>query len=323
MQTREKDTVLRPHYIDGKPFYSLNAFARNTFGHKLYKVTINAGMTCPNRDGTCGTRGCIFCSASGSGDFAGSASQSITEQIEEGIRAVSGKRPSKDGLGYIAYFQAFTNTYAPAEKLRAIYMEAISHPKIEVLSIATRPDCLPDEVLELLEECSRIKPVWVELGLQTIHEQTASFIRRGYPLDTFEDAVTALRRRGLDIIVHVIIGLPGETEKELFSTIDYLNQMDIQGIKLHLLHILKGTDLADYYETDPFRLPELPEYCRILGDVLARLRPDIVVHRITGDGPKKLLIAPLWTSSKRYVMNTILKYLKDQDIFQGKEYTHG
>ena len=323
MQNTEKSTAVHPIYSDGKPFYSLNAFVRNTFGHKLYKITLNGGMTCPNRDGTCGTGGCIFCSASGSGDFAGTAEQSVTEQIHDGIQAVSGKRPSTDGLGYIAYFQAFTNTYAPVEKLRTLYMEAISHPEVEVLSIATRPDCLPEDVLDLLEECNRIKPVWVELGLQTIHENTAVLIRRGYPLSVFADAVSALRIRNLDVIVHVIIGLPGESKEDLIQTIDYLNQMDIQGIKLHLLHILKGTDLADYYAAHPFHLPDLPEYCRILGEVLARLRPDIVVHRITGDGPKALLIAPLWTSSKRYAMNTILKYLKDQDIFQGKEYTHG
>lgn len=323
MNTFNNNAAHHPKYIDCKPFYSLNAFARNTFGHKLYKVTLNAGMTCPNRDGTCGTKGCIFCSASGSGDFAGSSALSVTEQINAGIRAVSRKRPSADKLGYIAYFQAFTNTYAPVERLREIYMEALSHPEIEVLSIATRPDCLPDDVLELLEECNRIKPVWIELGLQTIHEETSSFIRRGYPLPVFEKAVASLRQIGLDVIVHVIIGLPGETEADFLATIDYLNHMDIQGIKLHLLHILKGTDLADYYEANPFRLPDLQEYCQILGKAIANLRPDMVVHRITGDGPKDLLIAPLWTSSKRYVMNTILKYMKDQDIFQGKEYNHG
>lgn len=307
-------------YSDGKPFYSLNAYARDTFGHKLYKVSLDAGMTCPNRDGTCGRRGCIFCSEGGSGDFAGSSFLSITEQINKGMESLKSKARN---AGYIAYFQAYSNTYDSVERLRDLYMEALSHPAVEVLSIATRPDCLPPEVLDLLEECRKIKPVWIELGLQTIHEKSAAFIRRGYDLSCFDAAVSELRRRGIEVIVHTIIGLPGETMPDFLKTIQYLNQMDIQGMKLHLLHILKNTDLAEYYAANPFPLPSLEEYCRILGQLLAHMRPDIVVHRITGDGPKALLIAPLWTGQKKHVMNTILKYLKEHDIFQGKEYSNG
>jgi hypothetical protein len=240
--------------------------------------------------------------------------------LDSGIQRLKNKAGD---AGYIAYFQAFSNTYAPVERLRALYMEALSHPDVEVLSIATRPDCLPPDVLDLLEECNRIKPVWIELGLQTIHPKTADFIRRGYSLSCFDTAVSELRRRGIDVIAHVIIGLPGETAKDTLATVQYLNQSDIQGMKLHLLHILKYTDLAQLYLADPFPLPSLEEYCRILGQLLSHTRPDMVVHRITGDGPKSLLIAPLWTGQKKHVMNTILKYLKDHDIFQGKEYFNG
>ena len=221
---------------------------------------------------------------------------------------------------YIAYFQAFTNTYAPVEYLRQIYMEAIQDPDVQILSIATRPDCLPDDVLQLLEEINQIKPVWVELGLQTIHPQTANYIRRGYPLEVFEEAVNNLRKRNISVITHTILGLPGENEYMMLETIDYLNKMDIQGIKLQLLHILKGTDLALDYEKQPFWSPSMEEYISLLGTCIARLRPDITIHRLTGDGPKELLIAPSWTSQKRTVLNTLHRYLKEQDIWQGKEY---
>lgn len=300
-----------------KRYHSMDYDLKQLYGEKVYKITLNGGMTCPNRDGKIGHGGCIFCSTAGSGDFAGPATCSITKQLAMGKENLTKKRPVHS---YIAYFQAFTNTYAPVEYLRQIYMEAIQDPDVQILSIATRPDCLPYDVLQLLEEINQIKPVWVELGLQTIHPQTATYIRRGYPLEVFEEAVNNLRKRNISVITHTILGLPGENEDMMLETIDYLNKMDIQGIKLQLLHILKGTDLALDYEKQPFWSPSMEEYISLLGTCIARLRPDITIHRLTGDGPKELLIAPSWTSQKRTVLNTLHRYLKEQDIWQGKEY---
>lgn len=300
-----------------KRYHSVDYDLKQLYGEKVYKITLNGGMTCPNRDGKIGHGGCIFCSTAGSGDFAGPATCSITKQLAMGKENLTKKRPVHS---YIAYFQAFTNTYAPVEYLRQIYMEAIQDPDVQILSIATRPDCLPEDVLQLLEEINQIKPVWVELGLQTIHPQTATYIRRGYPLEVFEEAVNNLRKRNISVITHTILGLPGENEDMMLETIDYLNKMDIQGIKLQLLHILKGTDLALDYEKQPFWSPSMEEYISLLGTCIARLRPDITIHRLTGDGPKELLIAPSWTSQKRTVLNTLHRYLKEQDIWQGKEY---
>lgn len=301
----------------GRRYYSLDACLHETFGEKVYKITLNGGMSCPNRDGHIGTGGCIFCSAKGSGDFAGDAALSITEQLARGKKELLEKRPVHS---YIAYFQAFTNTYAPVSYLEKIFMEAVQDPDVKVLSIATRPDCLDGDVLELLERLNRLKPVWVELGLQTIHEESARFIRRGYRLETFDKAVSDLRRIGITVIVHVILFLPGETEDMMLETIDYLNQRDIHGIKLQLLHVLKGTDLADFYRDHPFHVPDMEEYIRVLSRYLSHLRPDMVIHRLTGDGPKDLLIAPLWTDAKRTVLNRLHQYLKENDIWQGKEY---
>ena len=298
-------------------YYSLDYELKNTFGEKVYKITLNGGMTCPNRDGRCGTGGCIFCSAKGSGDFAGSAALPIEAQLARGKKDLAQKRPIRS---YIAYFQAFTNTYAPVDYLEDIFSRAIRDPDVKVLSVATRPDCLGKDVLNLLERLNRIKPVWVELGLQTIHPRTADYIRRGYPLEVFDKAVSDLRAAGIRIIVHVILFLPGETEEMMMETIDYLNRTDIQGIKLQLLHILQGTDLALDYEKAPFYVPDMETYIRVLGRCVARLRPDISIHRLTGDGPKDLLIAPLWTGAKRTVLNRFQQYLKENDIWQGKEY---
>lgn len=304
-------------YWGEKRYYSLDYYLRQTYGEKYYKISLNGGMTCPNRDGKLSTRGCIFCSAGGSGEFASDGRLSITEQIESGKSQV---RAKYKGTGYIAYFQSYTNTYAPVSYLRSVFEEAVIHPDIRILSIATRPDCLGDDVLDLLEELNQIKPVWVELGLQTIHEQTARLIRRGYGLQTFEDAVTRLRQRNISVIVHVILGLPQETRDMNLQTIHYLNGQDIQGIKLHLLHILKGTDLEVYCRRHPFTLPSMEEYFSLTGACLAELRPDIVIHRLTGDGPKALLTAPMWTANKRLVLNRMQAYLKEHDIWQGKEY---
>lgn len=305
---------------DEKRYYSLDYYLKQTYGEKLYKIALDGGMTCPNRDGTLGARGCIFCSAGGSGDFAGDRRTSITEQIEAG-KAQSIRK--HNGSSYIAYFQAYTNTYAPVSYLKSVFTEAINHPDIRILSIATRPDCLNDDVLALLAELNKKKPVWVELGLQTIHEETAQFIRRGYKLPVFEDALRKLRKIGITVIVHTILCLPGESREMMLDTIRYLNTQDIQGIKLQLLHILKHTDLADYYEKHPFHLPSREEYYELLGMCICNLRPDIVIHRLTGDGPRKLLVAPLWTGNKRQVLNGMQRYFKEQNIWQGKEFIHG
>lgn len=301
-----------------KRYYSLDYYIKQTFGEKLYKLALDGGMTCPNRDGSLENRGCIFCSAGGSGDFAGSRNTSIKEQLAYGKELVSKKHT---GSGYIAYFQAYTNTYAPVSYLEKIFMEAISEPDVKVLSIATRPDCLSDEILHLLERLNQIKPVWIELGLQTIHKESADFIRRGYELDVFEKAVYDLKKIGITVIVHTILYLPNESESMMLETISYLNRLPIDGIKLQLLHILKGTDLAAVYEEAQFHLPDMNEYFTLLGNILMHLRPDIVVHRLTGDGPKNLLIAPLWTGNKRLVLNSLQHYLKTANIWQGKEFS--
>lgn len=298
-------------------YRSLNDALRERFGEKLYKLTLNGGCTCPNRDGTLGTRGCIFCSEGGSGEFAASPLLSIREQIEDGKRRLSGKRPVQR---YIAYFQAYTNTYAPVPYLEKLFREAICHPDIVALSIGTRPDCLGDDVLDLLDRLNRIKPVWVELGLQTIHEDTARYIRRGYALDCFEKAVKDLRARSLEVIVHTILGLPGEDRERTLQTIRYLNGQPIQGIKLQLLHVLKGTDLALDYERGLFETLTMESYLTLLIACLERLSPDIVVHRLTGDGPKDLLIAPVWSSAKRTVLNELHRRMKLENTWQGRLY---
>lgn len=300
-----------------KPYYSLNAYMHQQFHEKIYKVTLDGGMTCPNRDGTIGNRGCIFCSAGGSGDFAGDRNLSITEQIDSQIQQIRAKRPVKH---FIAYFQAYTNTYAPPAYLRRIFTEALSHPCVVALSIGTRPDCLGWEILDLLEELNQIKPVWVELGLQTIHENTARYIRRGYPLNCFEKAVTNLHTRNIQVIVHLILGLPKETKKEVLESIGYLNTLPISGIKLQLLHVLKGTDLASDYLEGKFQVMTQEEYLDLVIDCVRHLRPDIVIHRLTGDGPKDLLIAPLWSGAKRSVLNQLHHRMSVLGIRQGDLY---
>ncbi|WP_294466221.1 TIGR01212 family radical SAM protein [uncultured Anaerofustis sp.] len=302
---------------NGKPYYSLDYMLKERFNKKIYKVSLNGGMTCPNRDGTIDTRGCIFCSLGGSGDFAGNKIDDITTQIENQIKILKNKC---NASGFIAYFQAYTNTYAPVDYLRKIYFEAISNPNIVALSIATRPDCLDKDVLELLEELNKIKSVWIELGLQTINEKTAKYIRRGYPLSCFESAVKELRKRGIEVIVHTILGLPGETRKDILETIDYLNNKDIQGIKLQLLHVLKGTDLAKDYKMNKFKVYTMEEYIDTVIDCVEHLSRDIVIHRITGDGPKKILIAPLWSGNKKAVLNSLHHEFKIRKAYQGKKY---
>lgn len=321
---------------DNKPYYSLDYKMKQQFGEKVYRLALNGGMTCPNRDGKAGTGGCIFCSRGGSGDFAASALLPITEQLAVQKEMIRQKRPVNK---FIAYFQAYTNTYAPVEYLERIFTEAISDPEVVVLSIATRPDCLPDEVIALLDRLNQIKPVWIELGFQTVHEDTARLIRRGYDRSCFERAVSELRRCNIDVIVHTILGLPHETPAQMLETMHYLNACDIQGIKLQLLHILKDTDLADYYMLQnhsstsdtssdvlskvPFRAMEMDEYIQLLIDCVEQLSPDIVIHRLTGDGPAELLIAPLWSSRKRTVLNGIHTAFKERNTWQGKMYEGG
>lgn len=286
-------------------YTTLNTYLKNRFGCKVYKIAIDAGFTCPNRDGTLDTRGCIFCSKGGSGDFAESRALSIYNQIEAGKSRVAKK--IKDGK-YIAYFQAFTNTYAPVAHLRELYMQAVRHPDIAALSIATRPDCLADDVLQLLKEINNIKPVFVELGLQTIHKKTADYIRRGYDLETYDTAVENLHRAGLNVVTHLIIGLPYETEKEILESVEYVCKRT-DGIKLQLLHILKETDLAIDYENGMFDVLTLEEYTDIIVKCVRIIPENVVVHRLTGDGAKKDLIAPLWSADKKRVLNTINRAL--------------
>ncbi|MCR5324905.1 MAG: TIGR01212 family radical SAM protein [Lachnospiraceae bacterium] len=306
----------------------LSEYLIETFGCKVYKVALNGGFTCPNRDGTIDTRGCIFCSAGGSGEFAEDAGLSITEQIEKGKRRVASK--VKDGR-YIAYFQAYTGTYAPIEKLKKLYTEAIMHPDVVAISIATRPDCISDEVLDLLSELNAIKPVWVELGLQTVHDRTAEYIRRGYGLDVYNKAVRDLYRRNIEVITHVILGLPGESVDDMLETVRYVCDLGREmtgrrksksvpemksgvnatpcqqmfGIKLQLLHVLKGTDLENEYNTGRFKVLTEDEYIEILKQCVRIIPNEVVIHRLTGDGDKRILIAPLWSGDKKHVWNRI------------------
>lgn len=300
-----------------KRYYSLDYYLKTTFGEKIYKIALDGGMTCPNRDGTLGRRGCIFCSQGGSGDFAAKRCESVTKQIDTAIAQIQKRKTT--GSKFIAYFQSYTNTYAPVSYLDSLFTEAISHSSIIALSIATRPDCLSEEILALLKRLSAQKPVWVELGLQTCHEKTAAFIRRGYPLAVFEKAVHDLCALSIPVITHVIIGLPHETREDMFSTIRYLNHFPLQGIKLQLLHVLKDTDLANYLGT--FSILTLEDYTSVIIECLELLSPEIVVHRITGDGPKNLLLAPEWSKNKKAVMNHINQTLKVRNTWQGRLYT--
>ena len=303
-----------------RPYYSLDAYCKNRYGSKVYKIALDAGLTCPNRDGTLGNRGCIFCSAGGSGDFAVKPMDSVAKQLKKG-QEMFGKK--KTGNLFIAYFQAYTNTYGKLDYLAEIYEEALKQPQIVGISIATRPDCLPEEVLDLLSNLQKKYPkkdIWVELGLQTIHDTTASYIRRGYKLEVFDTAVANLEKRGIPVVVHVILGLPGETTDMVLQTIQYLNRLPIFGIKLQLLHVLKDTDLADDYLAGKFETLSKESYIELLITCLKNLSPDIVIHRLTGDGPKDLLIAPTWSLYKRDFFNTLHRHLKHTGEYQGQNY---
>lgn len=313
---------MNPQVLWGdKPYHSFDYEMKQRFGEKIYKVSLEGGLTCPNRDGTLGTGGCIFCSGSGSGDFASGKCGSVTEQINRGIRGISTRK--KVGSKFIAYFQSFTNTYAPVSVLEPMFCEAILHPDVVMLSIATRPDCLPADVIALLQSLNQIKPVMVELGLQSIHEATAIYIRRGYPLEVYDTAVESLKGVGIEVVTHVIAGLPYESRQDFLDTVSYVGSSGSDGIKLQLLHVLKETDLAEEYNRGVFEVLTWEQYVDWIIDAISLLPPDLVIHRLTGDGPKDLLIAPLWSSRKRDVLNTLHKTLKERQIWQGKEYSHG
>jgi len=292
-------------------YTSLNKYLKQTYGEKIYKISLNAGLSCPNRDGLLGTDGCIFCSEGGSGDFAVSCNEiNITTQINEAIKLISNKTTASK---YIAYFQAYTNTYGPIEYLRHIFYEAINHPDVTILAIGTRCDCISKEVLELLVELNKIKPVWIEMGLQSVHNETLQHLKCGYTYEQFKETTLLLSNAGIDVIGHLILGLPGESKEMMLESVSKLCALPIKGIKLQLLHILKNTVLEKEYTQNPFQILELDEYCELVRDCLAIVPKDIIVHRITGDGPKKILVAPLWSANKKMVLNTMKKYITDED----------
>ena len=292
----------------GDNMITLNDYCKAEFGEKLYKISLNGGMSCPNRDGKIGTRGCIFCSAGGSGDFTPPLSMSIDEQIEDAKRRVSDKF---SGNRYIAYFQAYTNTYASTDYLRRLFTPVVLRDDIAALSIATRPDCLGDDVLELLAELSSVKPLWVELGLQTIHPQTAEYIRRGYALDVYDTAIAKLNALCIHTVTHVILGLPGESRKDMLATVSHVKEVGSGGIKLQLLHVLEGTDLAEDYRAGKFEVMSFENYVNLVCDCVKLIGDDMVIHRLTGDGPKRILLAPKWSGDKKRVINAINRALSD------------
>ena len=294
-------------------YNALSDYLKGRFGKKMYKLAVDGGFTCPNRDGTKGAGGCIFCSAAGSGDFAEHGAD-IKTQLENAKERIKSKLPPD--CGFIAYFQSFTNTYAPVERLRSLFEAALETDGVQALSIATRPDCVDEENVQLLAELNKKAPVFVELGLQTSNEKTARYINRCYPNSDFTNAVQLLRERGIEVIVHIIIGLPNETEADILNTVRFVSLHDVQGVKLQLLHVLKNTRLA---ETDYVPLG-IDEYYRLLGLCLEHLRPDIVIHRLTGDGDKRQLIAPMWSGDKHRVLNGFMRYMDEHDIIQGSKY---
>lgn len=304
-------------YYNGKRFYSLNQFLREKFGEKVYKISIDGGFSCPNRDGTISSLGCIYCSERGSGDFSGNRELSIDDQFQQ-IKKIMNKKWKSEK--YIAYFQAYTNTYAPVFVLKKKYYEAIKQDGVIALSAATRPDCISDEALELLDEINKKVYTFIELGLQTSNEETAKLINRGYDLPVFEDALKRIRKRNIDVVVHIIFGLPGENKKTMMDTVRYISKLDIQGVKFHLLHLLKNTPLVDLYNKGGLQFLDEEEYVDIVTDAIGILPENIVIHRLTGDAPRELLIGPLWSLKKWEILNHIDKALKDKNIYQGLYY---
>lgn len=301
-------------------YYSANQYYRKLFGKKTYRLSLNGGMTCPNRDGTAGYGGCIFCSEGGSGDFAQSSLLSVQSQIDNAISNVPERYADSS---FIAYFQAFTNTYAPTPYLESVFGQAVSDQRISGLAIATRPDCLPDDVIALLVRLSQIKPLWIELGLQTINDTTAELINRGYQLSVFEDTFKKLKTAGIPVTVHVIVGLPGETPDDYRHCAAYLAQKHVHGIKIQLLHVLKGTKLAELYRNGSLNVLTLRQYVSAVADMLELLPDDTVIYRLTGDGPRDILLAPMWSTDKKNVLNSIVGELRRRGTYQGKEYENG
>ncbi|MGL5440554.1 MAG: TIGR01212 family radical SAM protein [Filifactoraceae bacterium] len=285
-------------------FYSLNKFLKERFDDKVIKLSLDGGFSCPNRDGTLGYEGCIFCSEEGSGEFSGSRMESITEQMKSQVKLLSNKWDSKK---YIAYFQSFTNTYGSIDRLRSVYDEALSFPGTVGLAIATRGDCISQDVVDLLSEYNKKTLLWVEIGIQSVHQSTGKFIRRGYDMKVFEEALERLKKADIKVVVHVIVGLPSETLEDTNNSIVRLCDMGIWGIKIHMLYICRGTTLSKFYEKEPFYLLTADEYVNFLKVVLTKIPPNIVIHRITGDCKKSELIAPWWILNKRYILNSINK----------------
>lgn len=298
-------------------YLSFHRAMQAQFGCKVYKLSLDGGMTCPNRDGTIGTRGCIFCSDIGSGEFAVPICGSISKQIEQAKLRIAHK--NRNGK-YVAYFQSYTNTYAPLPYLKRIFQEALEPDDVVALSVATRPDCLPKEIVELLHTLNKEKPVWVELGLQTIHSASACYIRRGYPLSVYDEAVARLKEAELSVIVHVILGLPGETAEDMIASARYVGQSGADGIKLQLLHVLEGTDLATDYRAGRISVLTMEDYIALLEDCLAVLPPHMVIHRLTGDGAKDKLLAPLWSANKKQVLNAIRTAFARDQVQQGSRW---
>lgn len=301
-----------------KRYYSLNYFLREKFGTKVFKISLDGGFSCPNRDGTISKGGCIYCSERGSGDFAGDRQSSITKQFEDVLCVMNNKWK---GGKYIAYFQAYTNTYAPIEILRQKYDEAIKHEGVVGLAIATRPDCLSNEVIELIHEYSEKIYTWVELGLQTVNENTSKIINRGYNNEIFEDAVERLRSKNIEVVAHVIFGLPGEDNCDMINTVKYLSLMNINGIKFHLLHLLKYTPMVELYEKGGLKFMTQDEYIEVICNSIAILPENIVIHRLTGDAPRNLLVGPMWSLKKWEILNEINSELNKRNIFQGVNFT--
>lgn len=316
-----KGIIMRGKYKEKQitRYFSFSNYLINTFGEKVYKLCFDAGMTCPNRDGKISYGGCIFCSEGGSGDFAVKLEGDISLAVERAKRLVSDKGANK----FIAYFQSYTNTYAPIEQLEKIFLPIIKRDDIVALSIATRPDCLPNDVIELISKLCKIKPVFVELGLQTIHENTAKFIRRGYQTPIFDSAVKKLNAVGANVVAHLILGLPGESEEMILQSVKHIANSKIHGVKLQLLHILKNTDLALFYQENNFKVLSQEEYVSLLAKCVELLPSDMVIHRFTGDAPKKLLIQPLWSANKKAVLNAITKYFSNNNVIQGKNHLKG
>lgn len=302
---------------NGKRYHSLNYFLREKFGEKVFKISLDGGFSCPNRDGKISKGGCVFCSERGSGDYAGDRELSISNQFDD-IKEMMSKK-WKSGK-YIAYFQAYTNTYAPVDELRRKYEEALNKEGVVAIAIATRPDCLGDDVLDLLDEINKKVYLWIELGLQTSNDETAKRINRGYKLEVFEEAMKKLKERNIDVVVHDILGLPGETKEDMLNTVNYIAHSGAKGIKLHLLHLMKDTPMVSLYEKGKIEFLSEEDYIDLIVKAVSMLPEDMVVHRLTGDAPRALLIGPMWSLKKWEVLNAIDKKFEDEDIWQGKEF---